>query len=335
MDGGKISVIVPCYNLEKYIEKTVQSILSQTYHNLEIILVDDGSTDNTSEIIDKLARDHMIIRAFHKNNGGVSSARFYGIEQASGEWISFVDGDDLLKPEMYSVLIENALKYKADISHCGYEMVFPDHIDRYHGTGERKLQSKNEGLKDLLSGQFVEPGLCNKLYKRNLVSKARMYIENNQDLRNMEDLLWNYYFFKNSKRSIFHDKCLYQYVLRQGSAATSKINKHKVLDPLKAFRIIKEDVRYTKELLLIIDGRIAAILIRMAAMNPEIEAGWMAKYAKKARAYLCSKRVCFLLGNYNWRLKLQLFLVCLSPKLYHSIHKYYSILQGTYHKYDI
>ena len=334
MDGEKISVIVPCYNLEKYIEKTVHSILSQTYDNLEIILVDDGSSDNTSEIIDKLANDHMIIRALHKNNGGVSSARLYGIEQASGEWISFVDGDDLLKPEMYSVLIENALKYKADISHCGYEMVFPDHIDRYYGTGKRKLQNKDEGLKDLLSGQFIEPGLWNKLYKRNLVSKARMYIEKNQNLRNMEDLLWNYYFFKNSKRSIFHDECFYQYVLRQDSAATSTLNKHKVLDPLKVFRIIRDDVRYSKEYLRIIDRRITAALIRLAVMNTE-EAGWAADYAERVRAHLCSKRGRFLLGNYNWRLKLQLFLVCLSPKLYHCCHKYYSILRGTYHKYDI
>ena len=109
------------------------------------------------------------VSAFHKQNGGVSSARLYGIERASGDWIAFVDGDDLLKPEMYTVLMDNAVRYNADISHCGYDMVFPDHTDKYYGTGKLVLQNNFEGLRDLLSGDFIEPALWNKIYKRELV----------------------------------------------------------------------------------------------------------------------------------------------------------------------
>ena len=237
MDKGKISVIIPCFNLEKYIENTVQSVLNQTYDNLEIILVDDGSTDSTPQLIDSLAKREGRVSAFHKQNGGVSSARLYGIERATGDWIAFVDGDDLLRTEMYTVLMDNAVRYNADISHCGYEMVFPDHTDKYYGTGKLVLQNTFEGLRDLLSGEFIEPSLANKLYKKEVILNAYEACAAAHNIRNMEDLLWNYYFFKRAKTSVFIDECYYLYVLGKGSAATSGVNKHKLLDQLQALRV--------------------------------------------------------------------------------------------------
>ena len=147
-----ISVVVPAYNIEKYIERCIKSILSQTYSNLEIIIVDDGSTDNTASIIDQYALKDTRIIPIHKKNGGVSSARTEGINRASGDWIGFVDGDDVIEENMYEVLINNAKKYDADISHCGYQMIFPDgHIDYYYNTKCIEVQDNTKALEELLS----------------------------------------------------------------------------------------------------------------------------------------------------------------------------------------
>ena len=113
---NKISIIIPAYNIEQYIGATLDSVLAQSYSNLEVIVVDDGSRDGTGNVIDRYAqKDHRII-AIHKENGGVTSARLRGVAEASGEWIGFVDGDDYIEPQMYERLLENALKYNADIS---------------------------------------------------------------------------------------------------------------------------------------------------------------------------------------------------------------------------
>ena len=162
---NKISVIVPVFNIESYIKRCVDSILSQTYPNIEIIIVDDGSTDNSGRIIDDIASTNSSIRVLHKKNGGVTSARLEGVKIASGDWITFVDGDDYIEPDMYEVLMKKAIDYQADISHCGYQMVFPSRVDYYYNTHKQIIQNNQKGLIDLLSGSFIEPGLCNKLFK--------------------------------------------------------------------------------------------------------------------------------------------------------------------------
>ena len=168
MNENKISVIVPVYNIENYIEKTVESIRNQTYKNLEIILVDDGSSDNSGRILDEIAAKDSRIQVIHQENGGVTSARIAGIKIATGDWIGFVDGDDFIEPDMYQRLLENALKYSAQISHCGYQMVFPSRVVYYYNTGRLVQQDKLTGLYDLLDGSFIEPGLCNKLFHKTL-----------------------------------------------------------------------------------------------------------------------------------------------------------------------
>lgn len=335
MDKGKISVIIPCFNLEKYIEKTVQSVLNQTYDNLEIILVDDGSTDGTPQMIDSLAKREGRVSAFHKQNGGVSGARLYGIERASGDWIAFVDGDDLLKPEMYTVLMDNAVRYNADISHCGYDMVFPDHTDKYYGTGKLVLQNNFEGLRDLLSGDFIEPALWNKIYKRELVMLSYEECAEACEIKNLEDLLWNYYFFKRAKTSVFIDECYYLYVLRKGSAATSGVNEHKLLDPIKVFRKIEEDCVSSHQLNTIVKGRKAAQLIGLATVETKVSPEWVKNYSAKARNTLRRNLVQYLQGEYSLRLKVMVALVSFSPKLYAGIHGAYSKIRGTDRKYEI
>ena len=118
-----ISVIVPVYNVQKYVRKSVESILQQTYKNLEIILVDDGSTDESGKICDTLARSDNRVTVIHKKNGGLSDARNAGLDRATGELIGFVDSDDYIEKNMYEVLEERMRINEADISCCGRYVV--------------------------------------------------------------------------------------------------------------------------------------------------------------------------------------------------------------------
>ena len=144
MDEKLVSVIIPAYNIEDYIGRCLDSIISQTYKNLEIIVVDDGSRDYTGEILDNYAKKDRRIKVIHKENGGVSSARNKGIEAAEGDYIGFIDGDDLIEPGMYKTLVDLLEEENADIAHCGYQMVFPDRVDYYYNTGKKKIKTTEE-----------------------------------------------------------------------------------------------------------------------------------------------------------------------------------------------
>ena len=163
-----VSIIIPAFNIAPYIGRCLKSVLSQTLKNIEVIVVDDGSTDNTVKEISSYANNDDRIRLIKKKNGGVTSARLAGVRESRGEYIGFVDGDDFIEPDMFEHLLKNAIKYHAAISHCGYQMVFPNRIDYYYNTGRIIQQDTLAGLKDLISGTFIEPGLVNKLFHRNL-----------------------------------------------------------------------------------------------------------------------------------------------------------------------
>ena len=121
-----ISVVVPVYNVEKYLDRCITSIVEQTYENLEIILVDDGSPDNSGAICDNWAKKDSRIKVFHKENGGAGDTRNYGVEKATGEYIAFVDSDDVIAPNYFEILYSNLVKYNADISCCDYFEFFDD-----------------------------------------------------------------------------------------------------------------------------------------------------------------------------------------------------------------
>ena len=212
-----ISVIIPVYNSEKYLERCLASVISQTYRNLEIIIVNDGSQDRSVEIIEHFSvRDQRII-AIHQNNQGVSAARNAGLALAKGNCIGFVDADDELHLDMYEFLFSNLEKYEADISHCGFELVKSDQTVKFHDTGIVLVQNKAEALKELLSGIRIEPSTCNKLFK----SEVLKYIRFAPDIKINEDLLFNIEAFNNAQRSIFEDVIKYRYKYNTGSASRS------------------------------------------------------------------------------------------------------------------
>ena len=153
MEGETISVIIPAYNVAPWLPRCLDSVLAQTYSKLEIIVVDDGSADNTRQVMEDYAARDGRIRPIFKENGGVTSARLAGVAAATGEWVGFADGDDAIDPDMYRHLLENAHTYDADISHCGHRVEFPDGRVAYvHNTGELRQQDNLTGLRDLLDG---------------------------------------------------------------------------------------------------------------------------------------------------------------------------------------
>ena len=332
---NKISVIVPVFNIESYIKRCVDSILSQTYPNIEIILVDDGSTDNSGHVIDEIAISNSSVKVLHKKNGGVTSARLEGVKIASGDWITFVDGDDYIEPDMYEVLMKNAIEHQADISHCGYQMVFPSRVDYYYNTQKQIIQNNQKGLVDLLSGSFIEPGLWNKLYKAEIVSAVVKKNIMDSSIKINEDLLLNYYFFRESKKSVYFDFCPYHYIVRMGSAANSEVSRHFLYDPIEVQKTILKDVSNNKELTNIVFGRLAGTYINGAAMTNPGKETYIDEYIKMCRQELKKIKEPFLAGNRSKISKIRYHLCSFSPALYRAFHKIYAKARGTDNKYEV
>ncbi len=237
MKGERITVVVPAYNTAPYLSRSLDSLLAQTYENLEIIVVNDGSTDDTRAVLDRYAAEHPQIRAIHKENGGVTSARLRGVAEATGDWIGFMDGDDIIDADMYRHLLENAHAYEGDISHCGHQVHFLDgRISYVHNTKQLRIQNTLTGVRDLLDGGLIESSLCTKLFRRELFEGLTDFID--PAIRINEDYLMNYYLFSRSKQSVFEDFCPYSYLLRQGSASYKVLHERSIFDPIRVRKMI-------------------------------------------------------------------------------------------------
>lgn len=242
--GPMISIVVPAYNIEAYLPRCLDSIMSQTYQNIEIVLVDDGSKDMSGQIADDYsARYPGKFQVFHLENGGVTRARLTGIAAANGEWIGFVDGDDVIEADMYRRLLKNALQYGADISHCGYQTIVNEgeRVHYFYNTGRLVHQDRITGLKDLLSGAYVEPGLWNKLFRKTLFQSLLQTGGCDTSVKINEDLLMNYFLFKAADSAVYEDFCPYHYLVRSTSVTRSEFKAYKVLDPVKVRKRILED----------------------------------------------------------------------------------------------
>lgn len=227
-----ISVIIPIYNIEKYVERCIKSIINQTYSNLEIILVDDGSSDSSPEICDKFANIDSRIIVIHKKNGGLSDARNNGLKIAKGNYISFIDGDDYIKPFMYEVLIKNIKNCKADIAMCGFEYV--DEDDNVIETDTLQLKDciiNSEQALEKLSDNYEVNYIVtwNKLYSSKCLENVKFPIGKiNEDEFVMHTIYYN------AKSIVCCNEKYYQYVQHNGSIMSGKI-KTKRLDAIEAF----------------------------------------------------------------------------------------------------
>ena len=314
-----ISIIVPVYNIAQELPNCLDSILAQTYPNIEIIAVDDGSADNSGEILDSYAQTHPNIHVIHKENGGVTSARLRGIREARGEWIGFVDGDDMIEPDMYERLLKNANEHGAQISHCGYQLCLPDgRVNYFHNPGFLAKQDKVTALKELLSGSRVEPGLWNKLFHKTLFYNLLHTGAVDTSIKINEDLLMNFYLFSAAEQTVFQDWCPYRYIAREGSATRSKLNLHKIYDPIR----VKEIIRQAAPDELQADAQRAYLNTCINAYYELISLGTECREdMQKVRAMLKREKNNFtLLGK---KRRVMAWMIVTIPVLYNALYRFY------------
>lgn len=216
-----ISVIVPVYNVENYIDECVNSLINQTYVDIEIILVDDGSTDNSGILCDNFAKIDSRIKSLHKSNGGLSDARNYGINHSSGKYIMFVDSDDVVDKNIVYELHEH-LKYNLDSDLVVSQLThFYDGKDpNYFHSLNTKLMTNEEAIEDFLYQKVIPTSACGKLYKKDILTDIRFV----KDQR-FEDNEFVFKILLNSNNIIFSESKLYAYRHRENSITTTKFDE--------------------------------------------------------------------------------------------------------------
>ena len=211
---SQISIIVPVYNCAKYLPQCIESILAQTYTNLQIILIDDGSADSSGQICDEYAQKDTRIVVIHQKNAGVSAARNVGLHVAKGEYIGFVDGDDYIASDMYEYLYGLIQKYNTPISVCNF-FKLTDHCEVASPvTTEGAILTTNQALSSLIKQLFM----CNKLFSHQLLENITF----STDISYGEDMLVLLEVFQRAKQIIYGSKPCYYYRQHKSSATCSQ-----------------------------------------------------------------------------------------------------------------
>ncbi|MBI6027020.1 glycosyltransferase [Clostridium perfringens] len=234
-----ISIVVPIYNSEKYLKKCIDSILQQSYTNIEVILINDGSTDNSGKICDKYAKEDIRVKVIHKKNEGVSIARNIGIDLATGKYIGFVDSDDWIDLDMFDVLYKNIILTKSDFSICNYYKEYENSNSNFQDVKDynSKLEqfSAVQLLDKLLDDNRIKGYLWNKLFDLNIIRDNNIYFE--KDVYFCEDLLFCVKYSFQCKNICFDERKYYHYLLNETSI-TKKYYSDKKLSSLLAIENI-------------------------------------------------------------------------------------------------
>ncbi len=220
----EISVVVPVYNCEKYLRKCINSILSQTFSDLELILVNDGSTDKSPEICDEFKLNDKRVKVIHQENKGVSGARNAGLDIAKGNYVGFVDSDDYLSDDMYEFLYNNLKKAKADVSICGIINCFL----KNDGKEERKKQTNFEGSGILTGEEALSESLKSTVFSVNPVNKLfDIHLFDNErfpENKTSEDAFLIPVILSKAKKVVYDSNIKYYYVRHENSITTSEFS---------------------------------------------------------------------------------------------------------------
>ena len=232
-----ISVIVSVYNESKYIGRCIESVMHQSYTNLEILLIDDGSTDQSGIICDEYAKKDHRIRVIHKQNGGISAVRNLGIESACGQYIGFVDGDDYIESDMYEVLYRLLIEHQADIAVCNVSNCYETGAKNLYSGGEIFTCSGEEALEITLEGKKMPASLCNKLYRREVIGDLRFRVG-----KTYEDAFFLPELFLRASLLVVTTDAYYNYWHRVGSITTSGFSE-RTLDVIDAYQFTYDLVK--------------------------------------------------------------------------------------------
>ena len=234
----KVSVIVPVYNVEKFIDKCLNSLVKQSLKEIEIIVVNDGTKDNSQKIIDKYVKKYPDkIKSYIKENGGQGSARNYGLKKASGEYIGYVDSDDFVEKDMYKKLYNKAKENNYDIVVCGNYNVSEDYQNK---NIDAFINNYNTDLENIFFGKMA---VWNKIYKRDILIKNKLEFKEKVWY---EDLAFTLKAIMNSNTFAFIDEPLYDYLIREGSTLNNS-NVQRNLEILDAFNDILSYIQHNKK----------------------------------------------------------------------------------------
>lgn len=315
-----ISIIVPVYNVAFYLPKCLDSIIAQTYSNIEILLINDGSTDESGKICDEYAQKDPRIKVWHKENGGVSSARNLGIEMACGQYIGFVDSDDIIEPEMFENLLTNAVLHQCEISCCTLNTVKRD------GSSYclKASSAFSEESKNVITKYFTDPfvkallyGPNNKIFRADIIHNIRF-----RPYRLGEDILFVFEALIHCTQIYFDTFVGYHYMMRENSAMTSPFSI-KRLDYIAAARTL-EMICETEAPYAATKARIwvyghVLITIRQIYANRKQHHTVFANFIRENLPYLRENRA--LLSHLPFKRQIDYYLLNHMPFIYRFIQK--------------
>ena len=244
-----VSVIIPVYNTERYLQRCVESVIGQQEVALEIILIDDGSNDESPKICDDYAKHYPFIKSLHIQNSGPATAKNEGLKYASGNYIALTDSDDKMESLMLFKMVSAGYKYNADIICCNYKQIDENgNISYLYSTNKEYILNHEEGLIHFFSKDKIYSQCWTKIYKRELLFDNN--IENDPGLRTDEDFIFNIRAFTHANTTVIVDEPLYEYTHRESSLAHSYFKKNisqYIDNRIKRVCITKEAVKNETE----------------------------------------------------------------------------------------
>ena len=312
----KVSIVVPIYNVEKYINRCIDSILNQTYKNLQIILVDDGSEDNCGDIIDEYAKSDSRIEIIHKQNGGLSDARNFGVERITGDFTLFVDSDDWLETNMIETMMNNMNKYNADIVQAAFYYAYDEYLlydNRYYSeTNEPVVLNNDKLMHELVINERVKNFAWGKLYKTSIIKdipfkKGVLF----------EDVFWAHHVMAKVNKYVIIHNPLYYYLQREDSIVSNySVRNLDILNGLKErHKFIEENykqfINESYKLIL----RTSLIHYNLLLVNRDKDKNGENRKVIKKYIYKNYKSLKASINKSDKDLKRQLFLFKIYPRL--------------------
>jgi glycosyltransferase involved in cell wall biosynthesis len=284
-----ISIVIPIYNVEKYLKNCVDSVCNQTYRNLEIILVDDGSPDHCPEICEDYARNDSRVRVIHKQNGGLSDARNYGIEVAKGKYITCIDSDDYVSEDFIEYLYKLLKDANADISVCGFIKTKNLNENRIFTSEDTIEMSSNQAIQEMLYAKIFTTSAWGKLYRTDLFYDVTYPLG-----KYSEDMYTTFKLLNKANKVVYGNQVCYYYLHRPNSILTSDFSS-KHLDVFEALHIIhdsgvlgsKAELKAYKSQMV---SSMAELMEKQPPKNKNVQEFW--KETKKYRLdVLCNSNV--------------------------------------------
>ncbi len=318
----KVTVIVPVYNVEQYLDRCVKSILSQSYENLEIILVDDGSEDICGKLCDEYKKTDSRVVVIHKKNEGLSSARNVALDIMTGEYVTFIDSDDFVTDDYIYYLYELLMKYNADIAVCDENrFIEKDGKMVWQGSPYKKIttdicQSAEEGLETYMKQILYDASACMKLYKSELFHKVRY-----PHGCNYEDIGTTYKLFCKADKVAFTPKQMYLYFQREGSILHSndikKISKD-IKDGIDMTEKQRDDVtQQYPSLQRAADSRCFSMYCRAVGLSQKIDDKMICDYSWDQIKKL---RTQFIFGDFRKKVKIAAVVSLLGRRVYTKLY---------------